>query len=77
MWSKICDVIRIPYLRIEIQERSNFNRRLKKDVVHELDVRPLTRVHVRISPSQLEGLAHQESSKDFVESVPVFGLADD
>ena len=42
----------------------DFDRGLKEDVVHELDVGPLARVDVRVGPTELEGLTHQEAAKD-------------
>jgi len=49
---------------MEEKYRSDIDRGLEQDVIHELDVGPLPRVHVRVRPPQLEGLAHQEPAED-------------
>ena len=49
---------------MEQKQGPDFNRSLKKDVVHELDVGPLASVDVRVGPTELEGLTHQEAAKD-------------
>ena len=62
-------LVALTNLRVKEKERSDLDRGLEEDVIHELDVGPLTRVDVGVGPAQLEGLAHQEPAEN-LEMMP-------